>query len=130
MLVSVADRFNLKGLRALSVHFLGKNLNADNVVDVYLEATDKLPELGKYDNWQYFTATAISSLLPHVGLSSNCISWYSLNTFVWIAENIQELCTNFMSKNMANVVKTKSFCDLSQITLLTIIQRTANLRIN
>lgn len=77
MLVSVADRFNLKGLRVLSVHFLSKDLNADNVVNVYLEATDKLPELGKYigdDNWQYFTATAVPSLLSHVGLTSNCIS--------------------------------------------------------
>ena len=46
--ISVADRFSLAGLEKLCAVYLHERINADNVVAIYREVTEKLPVLGKH----------------------------------------------------------------------------------
>lgn len=49
-LIRIGDRFSLNDMKVLSFHQLRKLITADNVVDVYCDAIQKLPHLEEVEN--------------------------------------------------------------------------------
>ena len=44
---AVADQFSLDGMRNLAHHILAREVDHENVIDIFRDATEQLPQLGK-----------------------------------------------------------------------------------
>ena len=49
--LTVADRFGLEDLQKLCAVHLHSRITVDNVINIYLEAAEKLPVLGNSKYW-------------------------------------------------------------------------------